>query len=53
MKEKVIYTKRIAYELRLQGFKILRTGINKNYPQFTTWIFEDTKELNDALSNLK
>ena len=27
-----IYTKRLALELRKRGFKIIKTGINENYP---------------------
>lgn len=44
-KEIVIYTRKLAYELRKKGFKILRTDINKNFPQYNTYIFEDTPEL--------
>ena len=29
MKEFTVYTRRIAYELRLRGFRILRTEINE------------------------
>lgn len=51
--EYVIYTKRIAYELRQQGFKLLRTGINPNFPQYNTFIFEDSEEFQKALSKCK
>ena len=44
-----IYTKRIAYELRKQGFKFLGTDINENFPQFLVYLFEDTPELQKAL----
>lgn len=44
-----IYTKRIAYELRKQGFKFLGTDINENFPQFLVYLFEDTPELHKAL----
>lgn len=50
-KEKIIYTKKLAYELRKQGFKLLRTGINENFPQYDTYIFEDTEELHKAVVN--
>ena len=44
-----IYTKRIAYELRKQGFKFLGTDINENFPQYLVYLFEDTPELHQAL----
>lgn len=50
--EYVIYTKWIALELRKQGFKIIRTGINENFPQYDTYIFEDTEELREAFERL-
>lgn len=52
-KEFTIYSKRLAYELRLQGFKIIRTGINSNFPQYDTYIFEDSHELQMAIKNQK
>ena len=50
-KECTIYRKRLALELRLKGFKILRTGVNPNFPQFDTYIFEDSPELQMAIKN--
>jgi len=47
-----IYTKRIAYELRKKGFKFIGTDINKNFPQFLVYLFEDTPELHQALSSI-
>ena len=44
-----IYTKRIAYELRKQGFKFIGTDINENFPQFLVYLFEDTPALHEAL----
>lgn len=52
-KEFTVYSKRLALELRLQGFRILRTGINPNYPQFDTYIFENSHELQMAIKNQK
>ena len=49
--EFTVYSKRLALELRLKGFKILRTGINPNYPQFDTYIFENSHELQMAIKN--
>ena len=48
MTEKTIYTKRVAYELRKQGFPIVRVEVNPNKPQFDCWVFEETPELLEA-----
>lgn len=53
MKEYIIYTKRIALELRQKGFKFLRTGINPNHPQFLTYIFEDSPKFQEELSKYR
>ena len=42
--EYTIYTKKMACKLREKGFKILRTGVNPNFPQYDTYIFEDSAE---------
>lgn len=47
--EKIIYTRKLALFLRQEGFKLLRTGINENYPQYDTYIFEDDEKLQDAI----
>ena len=39
-----VYTRRIAYELRKQGYKIIGTEINEFHPEFTIWLFEETPE---------
>ena len=52
MKEFTVYTRRIAYELRLKGFRILRTEINPKHPQFECWIFEKSPELLAAFEEL-
>lgn len=48
-KEYTIYTKWVAYELRKQGFRIIRTEINPNKPQFDCWVFEDCEDLHIAI----
>lgn len=50
--EKKIYTKKIAYELRLRGFKILRVEPNETKPEFDTWIFENTPDFIEALTEI-
>lgn len=52
MKEYVIYTKSLAYKLRECGFNLIRTGINKNFPQYNTFIFEDSEQLQKAITKL-
>ena len=52
MNEFVVYSKWLAYELRVKGFKIIRTEVNKNFPQFNVWVFEETEELIAAFEEL-
>ncbi len=52
MEEKVIYAKWLAFELRKQGFKLIRTDINENFPQFNTYVFEFTPALDEAIAAL-
>lgn len=52
MKEKVIYTRRVAYELRKMGFPIVRVEINPNKPEFDCYVFEETQAFTAALTNL-
>lgn len=47
-----IYTKNLAYKLRERGFKIVSTGINKNHPQFDTYIFENSENFQNILHEL-
>ena len=50
--EYTIYSKWLAYELRKQGFRLIRTDINKNFPQFICWVFEDNTDLQIAIRQL-
>lgn len=52
MKEKVIYSKRIATELRKRGCIFLRLGVNENFPQYHTYIFKQDQKLEEALQEL-
>ena len=52
MKEKIIYSKRIATELRKRGCRFLRLGVNENFPQFNTYIFQQDEKLERALQEL-
>ena len=40
-----VYTRWIAYELRKQGYKILKTEVNEYNPEFKVWVFWDSPEL--------
>lgn len=52
MQVKVIYMPWVAAQLREQGFKLLKTGVNPHKPQYDTYIFEETPELLEALTKL-
>ena len=52
MKTFTVYTKKVAIQLREQGFRIVTTGINKNFPQYDTYIFRDTEEFRKALDKI-
>ena len=51
-KQVVIYSKKLAYTLRQMGFKIIDVGVNEKFPQFDTYIFENTRELNEMIYKL-
>lgn len=48
----IIYTKGLAYELRKRGFHIVSVGVNKNYPQYDTYTFANSQELQDAIQDI-
>ena len=48
-KEFTVYSKWLAYELRQQGFRLIKTDINKNFPQFICWVFENSEDLQIAI----
>ena len=52
MKTFTIYSLRVADALVNKGFKLIRTGINFNNPQFKVFYFEDTPELQEAVAML-
>ena len=53
MQEKKIYTRKLAYYLRKQGFNIIRVEPNENKPEFDAYIFEETAELLNAMRAYK
>ena len=50
--EYTIYSKWLAYELRKQGFRLIKTDINQNFPQYICWVFEDSADLQIAIRYL-
>ena len=50
--EYTIYTRWLAVELRKQGFRIIRTEVNEKFPQYDCWVFEDSTDLQIAISYL-
>jgi hypothetical protein len=51
-KEYTIYARWLAYELRKQGFRIIRTEPNEQKPQYDVYIFENCEDLQIAISYL-
>lgn len=51
-KEYTIYTRWLAVKLREQGFRIIRTEINQRHPQYDTYIFENSVDLQIAITAL-
>ena len=47
-----IFSKKIAYALERQGFKIIKMAPNKNKPELKVYYFEDTLELHHAAQEL-
>ena len=52
MNEKLVFSRRIAVELRKQGFPLLRTIPNHNNPKYDVYVFEDTEDLNEKWENI-
>lgn len=52
MIEKIIYSKWLALELRKRGFELVRLGVNTNFPQYNTYIFNFSAELDKAIAEI-
>ena len=50
MKEKIIYTRWVAQELRKQGFSIIRVEPNPKKPELDSYVFAATKEMLNAFT---
>ena len=51
-KEYTVYSQRLAQKLRNQGFRQIRTEPNKTKPQFKVFVFENSTDLQCAISYL-
>lgn len=49
---KKIYSKRIAYELRKRGFKIIGVEPSEYKPQFDAYLFQESEELEKAMGEI-
>lgn len=47
-----VYMNWLAYELRQEGFPIIRTEINPKKPQFDVYVFKDTELLREAITRI-
>lgn len=51
-KEKIVYARWIAYQLRLRGFKLIRITPNPIKIGFDAFVFEDSPELEKAFGEI-
>ena len=51
-KEAIVYSRAIAYQLRLRGFKIIRVGVNPTCPQYDCYYFNNTPDFQTALQEV-
>lgn len=49
---KIIYSANVMIQLVEKGFMPINSMPNPKYPQYTCWIFEDTKIFEQALSEV-
>lgn len=47
-----VFSKRVAGILCNQGFRLIKTGINNQYPKYKVYFFEDTPEFRAALERV-
>lgn len=50
--EKIVFTRKMAYQLRKLGFKIIRTEPDVKRPEFDNYVFEDSVELQKAMAQI-
>lgn len=44
-----VFSKKLAYELRLQGFPCYGTEPSEKFPQYDVYLFPDTPKLREAV----
>lgn len=47
-----VYSKRIAFELRKLGHKVIGTMPNEKFPQFDIFLFKNEGSIEEELTNL-
>lgn len=52
MKTYTIYSRRMAYRLRLAGFRIVKTIPNPEFPERDFYFFADTPQFREAFNNI-
>ena len=52
MKEKVIYTRKIANKLVQAGYPVVRVEENPNKPEFDCWVFAETADFKKDFTNI-
>lgn len=52
VKEFKCYSRAIAYQLRLKGFKIIRVEPNYLHPQYDVYVFAHTPEIEIAFDRI-
>ena len=48
-----VFSKKLAYELRLLGFPCLGTEPSEKFPQFDVYLFPDTPKLREAVESYR
>lgn len=49
----VCFSKMKAIKLRERGFEIVRTAVNRRFPQYDVYYFDNTPELQKAVEEIK
>lgn len=52
MKEKVIYTRKLANKIVQAGFPVVRVEANPNKPEFDCYVFAETADFKKAFTNI-
>ena len=47
-----VFSKKVAYELRKMGYRILYTEPNRNHPQFDVYVFENKNEIEKQMARI-